>query len=163
MKITTNLALSVLVFVAILPSAGAAGPASAQPPVLVTITRGAPSFSPDTITVVIGVNNTVTWMNNDTSTHTVTPNNPPGMEWTDSSGNLFFGFRYSYTFTVPGIYGYICSYHSFMVGEITVKAAPTPTPEFPAAGLPVIFFAVIALLLLAAARPRTGQADPRIP
>ncbi len=87
--------------------------ATAQSTILVTIpsgaasASGAPGYFPDTVTVVIGVNNTVTWMNNDTAgggtSHTVTPVvEPPGGNWSTGSGNLPAGNSYTFTFTVPG-------------------------------------------------------------
>ena len=74
-------------------------------------------FTPDTITVVLGVNNTVVWTNNDSSPHTVTSNTGAF-----SSGNLAPGQTYSYTFTAPGTYEYHCTYHPWMVGTVVVKA-----------------------------------------
>jgi len=76
-----------------------------------------PGFSPSTITVVIGVNNTVVWNNDDSVPHTVTAN-----DGSFSSGNLNPGDSYSFTFTTPGTYAYHCSYHSWMKGTVIVKA-----------------------------------------
>ena len=76
-------------------------------------------FSPDNIVVVLGVNNTVVWTNNDGSPHTVTAN-----DGSFDSGNLAPGQSYTYTFTAPGTYIYHCTYHPWMVASITVKAAP---------------------------------------
>jgi nitrite reductase (NO-forming) len=75
-------------------------------------------YSPPTLTVVIGVNNTVTWVNNDNVPHTVTAN-----DGSYNSGNLNPGQSWSHTFTAPGTYTYYCSYHSWMKGTIIVKAA----------------------------------------
>ena len=75
-----------------------------------------PGYSPDTITVVIGVNNTVVWVNNDNMPHTVTATNK-----LFDSGNMNPGDTFSYTFTSPGVYGYGCSYHSWMKGTVVVK------------------------------------------
>ncbi len=74
-------------------------------------------FTPSTITVVIGVNNTVIWTNDDSAPHTVTAN-----DGSFSSGNLEPGDSFSWTFTTPGTYAYHCSYHSWMMGTIIVKA-----------------------------------------
>src|ERR1700730_15459419 len=129
---------------------------------------GAPGYAPDTVTVVIGVNNTVMWQNNDTAPHTVTPSVAPAAgSWpTAGSGNMKAGDTYSYTFTVPGNYTYICTYHSWMVGYVVVKAAATTTttttttttattPEFPTFALGAILFVIIAALVLLAPRLRT--------
>src|ERR1700730_17982605 len=124
---------------------------------------GAPGYAPDTVTVVIGVNNTVMWQNNDTAPHTVTPSVAPAAgSWpTAGSGNMKAGDTYSYTFTVPGNYTYICTYHSWMVGYVVVKAAATTTtttattPEVPPFALGAILFVIMAALVLLAPRLRT--------
>ncbi|HYC12200.1 MAG TPA: multicopper oxidase domain-containing protein [Nitrososphaerales archaeon] len=75
-------------------------------------------YSPATITVVIGVNNTVVWTNDDNMPHTVTSVNK-----IFDSGNLNPGDTYSFTFTTPGTYQYGCSYHLWMKGTVIVRAA----------------------------------------
>ncbi len=82
---------------------------------------GAPGFAPDNFTVVIGVNNTVTWTNNDsTASHTVQSSSVPIGATAFNSGNMVQGATFTYTFTVPGTYDYYCAYHSWMKGVITV-------------------------------------------
>ena len=66
---------------------------------------------------MIGVNNTVTWVNNDDAPHTVTAN-----DGSFNSGNLDPGQSWSFTFTDPGTYTYHCSYHSWMEGTVIVKS-----------------------------------------
>jgi plastocyanin len=66
--------------------------------------------------VVLGVNNTVAWTNDDSAPHTVTAD-----DGSFSSGNLNPGDSYTYTFTTPGTYAYHCNYHSWMKGTIIVK------------------------------------------
>ncbi|TLX94538.1 MAG: hypothetical protein E6K96_08335 [Thaumarchaeota archaeon] len=91
--------------------------------VKVAIVRGAASnssaagYSPDNITLIIGVNNTVTWTNNDTSPHTAS-----SMSGAFNSGNLNPGQSYTFTFTAPGTYVYYCAYHGFMHGMVIVKS-----------------------------------------
>lgn len=75
------------------------------------------SFSPIEVTVVIGVNNTVTWVNNDNAAHTVT-----SRDGSFGSGNMGSGSSYTYTFTTPGTYRYYCAYHSWMIGTVVVEA-----------------------------------------
>lgn len=75
-------------------------------------------FSPDNLTLVIGVNNTVTWTNNDSTIHTVTAN-----DGSFGSGYLNPGSSYSYTFTKPGVFEYHCQLHPWMVGYVTVLAS----------------------------------------
>jgi plastocyanin len=92
-------------------------------PVQVSIVNGAGvppnvGFSPDNVTVVIGVNNTVVWTNNDASVHTVTANDA-----SFDSGYLNSGETFSHTFTKPGVYEYHCTIHPWMIGFITVKSA----------------------------------------
>ena len=85
----------------------------------VSIFPGAASYAtgydPDNITVVIGVNNTVIWTNNDNEPHTVTAS-----DGSFDSGNINPGATFTYTFTTPGTYTYICTYHPWMHGYVTV-------------------------------------------
>lgn len=81
------------------------------------IPRGAPGYSPDKITVIIGVNNTVTWNNTDTVPHTVTSFVGNGSL---NSGNMLTGATYTYTFMTPGTYDYHCLYHAWMSGTVVV-------------------------------------------
>jgi len=89
----------------------------------VTILKGAatnvnsPGYSPATITVVVGVNNTVVWTNNDSVFHTVT-----ATDGSFNSGTIFSGQTWSHTFTQPGTYNYyFCQYHPWMKGTVIVK------------------------------------------
>jgi plastocyanin/N-acetylneuraminic acid mutarotase len=77
----------------------------------------AAGFAPSSITVVIGVNNTVTWTNRDSVAHTVTD-----VGGAFDSGNMNAGAVFSYTFTQPGTYSIKCSYHSWMHMTIIVKS-----------------------------------------
>ena len=100
---------------------------SSQRIISVSIVNGASGnqslgFSPKTITVVIGVNNTVTWTNNDISLHTVTCINPPTGAQQFNSGFLHSGQTFTMTFTVPGTYTYFCQIHSWMIATIIVKS-----------------------------------------
>jgi len=95
---------------------------SAGKSVAITIVPGAgvppnKGFTPDNITVLIGVNNTVIWTNNDSSIHTVTAN-----DGSFDSGYLNTGASYTYTFTQPGVYEYHCQVHPWMIGSVTVKS-----------------------------------------
>ncbi len=109
-------------------------------------------YSPSAITVVIGVNNTVIWLNNDTAPHTVTPSTEPASgNWSVGSGNLDPGKSYQFTFTVPGKYTYGCAYHSWMHGTVVVKAGST-VPEFPASSLALILFVTVIAAVLALSR-----------
>lgn len=72
-------------------------------------------YSPPTITVVIGKNNTVTWVNNDIAPHTVTAD-----DGSFNSGNMNPGDTWTHVFTTPGTYTYHCIYHPWMHGTIIV-------------------------------------------
>ena len=81
-----------------------------------------PGFAPDTITVVMGVNNTVTWTNNDVAAHTVTSATIPTGATSFNSQIMPAGSTFSVTFTVPGTYQYVCSLHNWMKGTVIVKS-----------------------------------------
>jgi len=83
----------------------------------------APGYAPENLTVIIGVNNTVTWTNNDTVSHTVTSLTVPAGATKFDSGIMSAGATFTQTFTVPGTYEYHCSLHSWMTGSVTVKSA----------------------------------------
>jgi plastocyanin len=72
------------------------------------------AFSPDTITVPAGTK--VTWINRDSSNHTVT-----STKGDFESGNIKPGESYSYTFKEAGGYNYYCKIHRYMKGFVIVK------------------------------------------
>ena len=80
--------------------------------------ENAPYYSPQVVTVVIGVNNTVTWVNNDDVPHTVTAS-----DGSFNSGNMNAGQSWTHMFTTPGTYNYYCTYHPWMKGTVIVLAA----------------------------------------
>jgi len=73
------------------------------------------SFNPGTIIVIIGVNNTITWTNNDGVTHTVTSDDGTFGE------SLAPGKSYTFTFSTAGTFGYHCSIHTYMTGSVIVE------------------------------------------
>lgn len=81
-------------------------------------------FQPENVTVAQGT--TVTWINRDTTYHTVTSDS--GMEL--DSPNVQPGQKFTHTFDTPGKYAYHCKPHSSlvagnytgMVGTIIVTA-----------------------------------------
>ena len=96
------------------PASASATPADSPPPqggTAVAITDF--KFNPATLTVPVGT--TVTWTNQDEEPHTIAAKDgsfhSPGM---DTHGT------YSFTFTTPGSYDYICSIHPFMTGAVVV-------------------------------------------
>ncbi len=60
---------------------------------------------------------TVTWVNKDTVTHTVTTNGTSLFDHT-----LSIGDTYSFKFTQVGTYQYYCTIHPFMKGTIIVTS-----------------------------------------
>ncbi|HIQ29678.1 MAG TPA: amicyanin [Candidatus Caldiarchaeum subterraneum] len=98
-----------------------ASPQDSQSTVVIIIPRGvghlpySHSFLPSYITVVIGVNNTVTWINLDDHMHTVTAYN-----WSFSSPELNMYDSFTFTFTEEGEYRYRCLPHPWMEGVVKV-------------------------------------------
>ena len=174
----TPLALAVAVAVlgaAVLSFGAEVVPAHAQSPQTVQVsivsgaaTLGSNAYSPDNITVVIGVNNTVSWTNNDNVDHTATGS---GFD----TGIIAPGSSASHTFNSPGTYKYHCSIHPTMVGTVVVinNAAPTslssetgsnsPTgtgsvPEFPYQQLAVTLLITALVASYVAVRGRASHA-----
>jgi len=121
-----TVAIAILMLAGAISGASIAASASstAGTPVSVAIVTGAfnPTnagghFASANITVVIGVNNTVVWTNDDYTIHTVTSD-----QGIFDSGLLNNGNTWSYTFSSPGIYGYHCVIHPFMKGTVVVEA-----------------------------------------
>lgn len=83
--------------------------------------QASPGYSPSTVTLVRGANATVMWTNNDVASHTVISMSIPAGAQPFASGNIASGATFTYTFTVPGTYTYICNYHTWMMGTIVVK------------------------------------------
>jgi plastocyanin len=69
------------------------------------------AFNPETVQISVG--GTVKWINFDKL-----PHNVQGTGF--SSGLIYHGYTYSFTFTKPGTYNYNCSTNAYMQGTITV-------------------------------------------
>ena len=86
------------------------------------------SYSPEPIEIESG--QTVTWVNGDTISHTVTS----GQDGDLDEGTLFDSDAiipnqsYSLTFDSPGEFDYYCIYHPTMVGEVIVNGPDTSSP-----------------------------------
>ena len=76
-------------------------------------------YLPENLTVVMGVNNTVTWTNEDMLVHSVYLDG--GLAY---SGNIEPGKSWTYTFAAPGMYPYRCYLHPWMEGRVIVKQTP---------------------------------------
>jgi plastocyanin len=72
------------------------------------------AYSPNPIAVSVG--GTLTWTNNDSTTHTSVAD---GGAW--NSGLIAPGGKFSMTFSAPGSFPYHCSIHPGMVGTVTVQ------------------------------------------
>ncbi len=94
------------------PSAPAPTPAASAPIAANAISIQNFAFSPATLTVKKGT--TVTWMNNDTATHTVKSS-------LFTSGNLAKGDTFKFTFDTVGTFNYSCGVHPSMMGTIIVQ------------------------------------------
>ena len=79
----------------------------------VSIGNQAVGFSPEDAEVQIGTS--VTWTNDDSSTHTVTDKNAQF-----DSFDIAPGASFSLTFTEVGVFEYYCKFHPMMEGTITV-------------------------------------------
>jgi plastocyanin len=104
--------------------------AAADPAAVVTMSDAPPKFVPEKVSVKVG--QTVEWKNTGRTIHDVTSKAgpmvkadqvavPAGAQAFDS-GFLAPGKSFSYTFTVPGTYRYICIPHQAdgMMGEVEV-------------------------------------------
>ena len=80
-----------------------------------TVTIQGFAFSPKTVTVNVG--DTVTWTNQDGTTHTATDSG------NFDTGNIADGASKSVTFNAAGTFGYICKIHPAMTGTVVVLAA----------------------------------------
>jgi plastocyanin len=72
------------------------------------------SFEPMSVTVKAGTR--LTWKFEDSAQHTVSADDN-----SFASPALANGQTYSFTFTKPGIFQYICSIHQYMKGTVVVK------------------------------------------
>ncbi len=101
------------------------GPRGRQEPAALVVISDAPAeFMPSTVTIRAG--DTVEWRNTGGITHSVEFVGEALPEGTASSpsGIMAPNETYSYTFTAPGAYAYICRFHVIngMIGKIVVLA-----------------------------------------
>ena len=119
-------ALAALILVA-----GAVPSIAAAKTVEIKMTDTPPKFVPLTVTIQKG--DTVEWINNAASLHSVTTNPAVAQDPKDvsapagakpfDSGFMTPGAKWSYTFTIPGTYKYLCLPHEkdHMTGIVVVK------------------------------------------
>lgn len=77
-------------------------------------TKTTTAYSPATINVAVG--GSVTWTNNDNTTHT---SSADGGAW--NSGNIGPGASFTRTFPSAGSYNYHCAIHPGMIGTVVVQ------------------------------------------
>ncbi len=117
--------------VALMLVAGAVPSIAAAKTVEIKMTDTPPKFMP--MTVIVQKGDTVEWINNAASLHSVTTNPAVAQDPKDvsapkdakpfDSGFMPPGAKWSYTFTVPGTYKYLCLPHEKdkMTGVVVVK------------------------------------------
>jgi hypothetical protein len=113
------------------------------------------AFAPASLTVHVG--DTVTWTNRDQAPHDVTTTAGPVSV---HSPTLTTGQSWTYTFTQPGSYAYICSIHPDMKAQITVLAAATTAPPPRPAPTTAVHRPVTGGAPVAVEHPTTTNAPP---
>lgn len=111
---------------------------TAPSPVVVIISAGSAEnprlgFTPSLIKIVIGVNNTVIWKNEDVEWHTAHSNIPEF-----DSKMIPPGTSFTHTFERAGSYPYHCDPHPWMTGLIIVAGSnPLFAQQTPQLGMPL--------------------------
>ncbi len=77
-------------------------------------------ITPKTVHVILGINNTVTWINNDDTAHSITPDHRDEF-FSGSKGVMKPGDRFTYTFTKEGVYDYHGQPGSWLTGTVIVR------------------------------------------
>jgi len=114
-----------------------------------------PGYTPTDITIVIGENNTVRWTNNDNMPHTVT-----AADGSFDSGNMNAGDTFTHTFNSAGTFAYLCVYHHWMHGSVTVIGSATQgntgtSTGFATYGLVAVGIVVLVAILVVFSRSGT--------
>jgi plastocyanin len=115
-----------------------AGGSTSCPPgvacIRMPVNAAAINFSPDNITIVMGVNNTVQWTNQDSVTHTVVVCPVGGGQLCSPSAAVAYssllsrGDTFEATLNSTGVYHFYCSIHpSTMRGTIVVVSGSSST------------------------------------
>lgn len=89
--------------------------------IIVSIVGNSGQNSYNSNPIEIKVGDTVTWINNDSSPHTVTSSSDEG-NITFDSDVLRRGETFSFTFDQEGQYPYLCTLHPSMIGTVVVTA-----------------------------------------
>ena len=83
---------------------------------------GNKAFSPNPINIKTA--DTITWIDNDIETHTVTSGagfNDHSIGKLFDSGILNYAQSFSHTFNTIGQFSYFCQFHPTMIGKVIVK------------------------------------------
>ena len=94
--------------------------------VFVSINKGAvvidnpEPITPKIIHVILGINNTVTWINNDDTAHAVAPDHENEF-FSGSKGAMEPGDHFTYTFTKEGVYDYHGQPGPWLTGTVIVR------------------------------------------
>ena len=92
----------------------AAGPSGSPAPAAVVVHIKNFAYAPDTVTISAG--QSVRFVEDDDTAHTVTAS-----DGSFDSGNLEKGGSWVHAFTKAGTYNYVCTYHPYMKGKVVVK------------------------------------------
>ncbi|MGI0017148.1 MAG: cupredoxin domain-containing protein [Nitrosotalea sp.] len=81
------------------------------------------TYSPNVVTVVIGINNTIRWVSQSQTANTIVSDRPliQNGESFESDGVIKPGQSYEFTFTEPGTFTYHTDPHPWMKGTVIVK------------------------------------------
>ena len=105
-------------FAGLLPAAAQNAQASADGKPALVIHMKDSYYKPDSVQVRAGEK--VVFVNDDEIGHTVT-----SADRSFDSNDIGGGKSWQFTFTHAGTYAYVCIYHPWMKGNITVTAAPS--------------------------------------
>lgn len=85
------------------------------------------TYSPDVTTVVIGINSTITWVNQADVGNSIASDTPVVQNLNTFGGSMARpGDSYRYTFTEPGVFHYHGEPHPWQKGMINVISIPIP-------------------------------------
>jgi len=81
------------------------------------------SFEPKEITVVLGVNNTVVWVNKSNTLERVIGEEGTQSDFANVKSLIPEGGTWSFTFTEKGTYNYLSNIHPWLRGTVIVEEA----------------------------------------
>lgn len=88
------------------------------------VIEGNENYVPNKPSALLGINNKVVWINNDDTSHTVTPDHRQSDGYSGDFGSVGVlkpGDTYEFLFTEPQEVTYHCQPHPWMTGKITVE------------------------------------------